>query len=211
VFKDFIQNSVEWNGWGWNSLTISFFATLMFTIIQALGLSKQFYTIYRSASGVSVSAPFFAYFFYAMVSCFFYGIFSQSIALVCNGTLGIFYFLVLFGLWKYKGFTKIEMTLLFLFSLMVVFMIIFPWKDTLFLIFTAGGLVPMANQPIVMWRNKNAGVLDLGFVVVFSASVLFWLIYGLAIKNLALMIINPIALIIMFITILLWLKYKPAH
>ncbi len=203
-----VQGTVEWQNWGWNALTISFIATVAFTLFQGWGLWKQDQTIRESRSGESVSVLFFSYFGCVFFSFLCYGFIIKSVAAAFNGLLGFLHVLVLVSLWRFKGFTPIEKLLAAAFPLAIVAMVTVPWKNALLLLLMGGSLLPMAHQPWEMWRNKSAGAVDIRFIAIFMASTVFWTIYGFAIDNWVLEIINPSALTILVITSFFWFKYR---
>jgi len=40
-----IEHTIEWQSWGWNAVTVSFLATVAFTVFQSWGLWQQHATI----------------------------------------------------------------------------------------------------------------------------------------------------------------------
>ena len=208
VLRHWMQDTVEWQNWGWNALTVSFIATVAFTVFQGWGVWKQNETIRMRRSGESVSVLLFAYFSCVFFSFLYYGFIVRSIAAACNGLLGFLHVLVLASLWRFKGFTSTEKVVVAALPLMIVAMATVPWKNTLLLLIMAGSLLPLAQQPIEMWRNKSAGAVDMRFVSIFMASTIFWTIYAFAIDNWVLKVINPSALAILVVTSSLWYRYR---
>jgi uncharacterized protein with PQ loop repeat len=207
--QSWLRTTVEWHSWGYNALTISFIATVAFTLFQAWGLWKQIGTMRVRRSGESISLLLFSYLGCVFFSMLYYGLLVRSIAAVFNGLLGFLHVVVVVLLWRYKRIARAEMMLAATFPLMIVAMVVVPWRDTLLLVVMAISLVPMAHQPLEMWRNRSAGAVDLRYVAIFMASAGFWTIYALAIGNWVLSIINPAIAAILVITALLYVRFRP--
>lgn len=64
--------------------------------------------------------------------------------------------------------------------------------------FLAGTLTTVSFVPQVAkaWRTKSTGDLSLAMLVTFTAGVLFWLIYGLALESLPMVLTNAVTLIL---------------
>ena len=199
---------IEWQSWGWNAITVSFVATAAFTVFQSWGLWKQDETVRTRQSGASIAVLPFAYIGCVFLAFSYYGIAIGSAAATFNGLLGLLHVRVLASLWRFKRFTRAETILVAGFPLMIVAMIVVPSRGTLLLVLMGGSLVPMAQQPLEMWRARSAGAVDIRYVAIFMTSSAFWTIYALAIGNRVLAIINPSAFAILATTAVLWVRYS---
>ncbi|TAL49437.1 hypothetical protein EPN83_00825 [Patescibacteria group bacterium] len=208
MIEQWLRESVEWRNWDLNVVTISFIATVFFTILSGWSLVKQKNTIQQMESGKAVSVPLFSYLCSLFFTFLYYGIVTNSIAPVINGLLGILYLQVLFGLWRHKGFSKNERRLVKILPLIPLGMIILPWKDTLMTAAFAGGLLAVAHQLYELWQARDPGAVDINYVSVFFVSTLFWTIYAYAAGNVPLQIINPPTLVVLTAIILLWFRYR---
>ena len=206
-FIHFFKNSVEWQGWGYNALTISFIATAVFTVLEGWGFWMQNLSIWRSKSGASISVSLFIYFCCLFITVIAYGFYIKSIAAIFNGMLGFLHVPILFGLWKYKGFTKLETGALCIFPLMVPAMISLPWKDLMMISLLFGTIVPLLMQLYEMWRAKSAGVLNARFIGILIISTAFWVIYAFAIENWVMEVIYPLTLVILILIFALRFRY----
>ena len=203
----FFKNTVEWQGWGYNALTISFIATAVFTVLEGWGFWMQNRSIWRNKSGESISVSLFIYFGCLFIAVIAYGYYIRSIAAIFNGMLGFMHLPILFGLWKYKGFTKLEKGALYVFPLMIPAMIFFPWKDLLMISLLFGTIIPLAMQLYEMWRAKSAGVINARFIGILIISTAFWVIYAFAIRNWVMEVIYPLTLVILILIFVLRFHY----
>lgn len=203
-----LQNTLEWRGWGLNLLTIGAIASCFFTILQGIGIWKQNLRVRCQKSGESVSVIFFSYSLFYFFAFMAYGIFKQSIAMTFNGTLGFVSIPILAALWRYKRFTKIELASFAVFPLMIPAMILMEEeRDILLLIFLIGVLFSIARQAYEAWESADTSTIDPVFIAIFMATNAFWLLYAIAIDNLALIIFNPISFVLfLFIFLMYWKK-----
>jgi len=203
----FFKNTVEWQGWGYNALTFSFIATAVFTVLEGWGFWMQSLSIWRNKSGESISVSLFIYFGCLFITVIVYGYYIKSIAAIFNGILGFLHLPILFGLWKYKGFTKLEKGALYICPLMIPAMIFLPWKDLLMISLLLGTIVPLVMQLHEMWRAKSAGVVDARFIGILIISTAFWVVYAFAIQNWVMEVIYPLTLVILILILVLRFRY----
>lgn len=149
----------------------------------------------------------FIYFGCLFITVIAYGYYIKSIAAIFNGMLGFMHLPILFGLWKYKGFTKLETGALCVFPLMIPAMIFLPWKDLLMISLLFGTIIPLAMQLYEMWRAKSAGVINARFIGILIISTAFWVIYAFAIENWVMEVIYPLTLVILILIFVLRFHY----
>jgi len=205
---EILRSTVEWQSLGYNALTITFLATLITTSLGGWGYIRQARAVWKKKSGESVSVTLFSYFGAFFLAFLVYGIATRRIAVAFNGLLGFFHVPILWGLWKFKGFSRAEKVLFWMFLGMIPAMAFLPRKDLMLMVFMFGTLIPVAKQPYEMWQAKSAGVMDIGFVAVFLFSTFFWTIYAFAVRDWVMEIVNPIALVIVLAIAALWFKYS---
>jgi len=164
-------------------------------------------SIWRNKSGESISVSLFVYFGCLFITVIAYGYYIKSIAAIFNGMLGFLHLPILFGLWKYKGFTKLEKGAFYVFPLMIPSMIFLPWKDLLMISLLFGTIVPLVMQLHEMWRAKSAGVVDPRFIGILIISTAFWVVYAFAIRNWVMEVIYPLTLVILILIFLLRFRY----
>ena len=83
------RNSIEWQGWGYNALTISFIGTVIFIVLEGWGLRIKNRSIWRNKSGESISVILFIYLGCLFITVSIYGCCIKSIAAIFNGPAGI--------------------------------------------------------------------------------------------------------------------------
>ncbi|PKM91493.1 hypothetical protein CVU82_02760 [Candidatus Falkowbacteria bacterium HGW-Falkowbacteria-1] len=198
---------VEIQNWGFNSLTISSLMTMVFTIFQAYGFTKQGQKIWRRRSAKSLSAPFFFLFFFYFIAFIFYGLSKNSLAMVFNGLLFIPCIPVVMGIIKFKGLSLLDF-LSFIFAAAIVpIMIVTNQKDIFVFILLVISLTTLATQPLTMIREGSRGSVEIKFVVVFLLTGVFWFVYALSINNWPLQIFNFVAVILYCLILFLYRKY----
>ncbi|MEI6378907.1 MAG: SemiSWEET family transporter [Candidatus Falkowbacteria bacterium] len=198
----------EIQSFGFNTLTVIFFITILFTVLQGYALYKQNKKVLKTKSGKSVSFIFFAYFGFSALAVSIYGLYKCSLALAINGLLGFLSLAIVFNLLRFKPLGTREKILGLGSVIVIVLVIIIPQKDILFLFF---GLVISATllmQILEVWNNKSSGSVDpkQAFFSIFSST--FWLIYAIITSNLAFTIVSAVAVLMWAAMIILYLVFK---
>lgn len=210
ILSQIIGSTVEFQGWGFNALTISFCVSLVLTAIAGWGLLQQNKTIWQDKTARAVSVIWLSYYCVLQLVIFVYGFVIHSAALAVNGLLALLYIPILVGLWKFKGFTNVEKFSVTAFIAALAAMVLLPYKPAFFFAFAVGGLVSAITQPIEMWRKKSAEGLDIRLIGTILLGNVVWLVYGLAVQDIVLISINLIAFFIFGTTTLLWWQYREA-
>lgn len=207
---EFIRDTIEYQNFGFNTITFSFFGTFFFSILQAWSLLKQNTKIKKKKSGQSLSITFFTYsccYFFAFLV---YGILNRSIGMIVNGLLGFCYIPILFNLHRFKGFFNINWIFLGLFSLMIptVYLLKGELRNVFVLIGLFGLGIPLILQIREMYKQKSTGSVEPRFLIVFGFSSIFWFIYGLVINNWIFIVFNPFSILLLGIAFGLYVKYR---
>ena len=205
---EFFHQTIEYQRWGFNMLTVSSLATIFFTTVLGWAFWKQDQTVRERHSGKSVSALWHTYYAFLSLSTLIYGFHVTSIALIYNGLLCIPRFSIILGLRRYKGFALTEKISLAGFAVLPIAMYILPWKDPVFLVIAFGSIIAYAFQPWEIWKNKSAGDVDIRLIITYFIATLFWVIYSYIANIWSLMIINRIMLVLVGLTIVLWFRYR---
>ncbi len=198
----------EISGFGINMLTLSFAATMAFTILQAIAFLKQNQRIIKTKSGQSVSFSFYSFFGFSALAVTVFGLTNQSLALSINGLLGIISLIIAVNLLRFKKLTKKEKIVGGLSVLALPVMIFSPNRDVIFL---ALGLIigiTVGIQIIEIWKNKSSGSYHSAQVFVSIASCSFWLIYSIIMKIWAMEITNSLFLLLWFVLLFSYFKFK---
>jgi uncharacterized protein with PQ loop repeat len=204
-----LKEAVEYVNWGWNALTISAMATFFFSVLQGWGMLKQSQMIGKKTKGESVSVVLYSYWFFYFVSFSIYGANQRSLAMLANSFLWVPCLLVLCRLMKFKKIKKIEELTFLFFCFMPMAMNLYPDKDRLFMVYLFGILIFMSFQPFEIWQKKDGGAVSPQLLATFFATGVFWFIYACYIGNWPLIIFNPLACLLIYVTFVLWRKYKP--
>lgn len=199
---------LEYQNWGLNALTVSFFLSLFVTAVSGWGLIQQNRTLWKLRTAEGVAVPWMAYYGILYVAIFIYGLSLASLALILNGLLAMFYAPILAGLKRFKGFTGRDTVLITGFLAAILAMIVLPYKPTFFFAFAIGGLISAALQPLEMIRKKSAEGLSIRLIgtILFGNAV--WFGYGLAAGDWVLIAVNAIAFAIFGTTAGLWWRYR---
>jgi uncharacterized protein with PQ loop repeat len=210
----FLINSREYQAWGYNGLTFGFLATVIFTILQAYGLTMQGKIIWDEGKAESLSGLFFAYSLFYFFTALIYGICSNSLALVLNGLLGFFCLPIVLGIYKFEYSSGLEKICAGLCCLMLPAMY---WiedlnnKDWFFLVLLFGILAFMLLQIKKMYDAKQRGALKLLYLIIFILTAMFWLYYSIEIGNQPIQIFSVLALILYCPIIWMYIKFKPVN
>jgi MtN3 and saliva related transmembrane protein len=73
-------------------------------------------------------------------------------------------------------------------------------------ILTMFGFLP---QVIKMQRTKSVGDISLWAVLQFVVGIILWLLYGIHLKDPAIILGNSVTLVILFVALALFVKYSP--
>lgn len=198
----------EIQNFGFNSLTLSFIATLFFTFFQAFALIMQNKKIIKNKSGESVSFVFFSYYGFSALAVIIYGFYKSSLALTINGLLGFIALTIAFNLLKFKKIELREKIIGIISVSILPLIILIPQKDSLFLIF---GLIvqwSLLTQVIELFKNKNTGSVHPAQGIVSLFSQTFWLIYSLLFNIWPMIIINTIGLSLWVILLIEYFYFK---
>ncbi len=193
----------------WSAETVSFYGTIFLTLVMTWGLWQQNKAIWQNRSGKSIPVAMFSFSMFTNITVIVYGLSLKNLALLVNGfCFTIVRVFILVGLWKFKGFTKMEKFLTVGLLCVVAADIVLPHKDWFFLGFSLVGMAAALMQPIEIYKNKSAGVVSVRLLAVALLNTIFWLIYAFAIDNWVLEIINPYYLIVGIATLAFWWKYR---
>lgn len=205
-----IRETIEYQNWGWNMATVSFFATVFFTLWQGRSLFQQNSTIHNKRSGEALSVSFFAYSGSYFFSFLVYGLTKDSIAMTFNGLLGIPYIPILMGLYQYKGFTIKDWTVVLIFPLMIPTVLLL--EESIRDIFILCGLffilVPLIGQTWGMYKTKSVGAVEPKFLKAFMAAGVFWFAYGLSGGGWIFVVFNPISFVVLGTALFLYHRYN---
>lgn len=174
---ELIQKTIEYREFGLNALTTSAVATILFTFLQAYGICKQAKEIKEKKSGEAITSIFFFYNFFYFFIFFVFGIIENSLAIIINGTLCFFYLPILFGLKKYKKFSKLDIILIFLMLIASSSIFFYPHKEQILFAFSFISLFVIIKQFREFIRERSLGAFSLKYLQMFFITSIFWCIY----------------------------------
>ena len=114
-----MKNFVEIQNFGFNSITITALMTMIFTILQGVGITQQGKKIWQEKSARSLSPELFFLLLFYFLSFFFYGWSKDSLAMCFNSLLGLLYIPIIVGIYKFQTLSLIKKIIFFLTSLIV--------------------------------------------------------------------------------------------
>ncbi|MEN9647440.1 MAG: hypothetical protein RLY57_244 [Candidatus Parcubacteria bacterium] len=187
---------VELAGFGLNMLTVAFIATIVFSLIQLWGLEMQARTIRKLESIESLSVPCFVYFLFHFVCFVVYGFRAERLGpVICGLILGFMHLRVLDVAIDYKA--RVSQYLIpAVVGVALVFLALpILWAQTLMSILYCVGAAFIVQVPIEMIRTQKQGVVSIRWILTMGASIFFWWVYGLVMKDVVLWVTCLISLI----------------
>ncbi|PIZ98397.1 MAG: hypothetical protein COX77_04590 [Candidatus Komeilibacteria bacterium CG_4_10_14_0_2_um_filter_37_10] len=203
-----MKNFVEIQNFGFNSITITALMTMIFTILQGVGITQQGKKIWQEKSARSLSPELFFLLLFYFLSFFFYGWSKDSLAMCFNSLLGLLYIPIIVGIYKFQTLSLIKKIIFFLTSLIVPMMIILQEKDIFLLVLLLISLLVLITQPLAMLKEKSRGSVDLNYILIFFVTSVFWLVYSMIINNWPLEIFNSLAIIVYLWILWLYHQYQ---
>ena len=204
----FVLSSAEVKNFGTNWATFWMLGANFFTFMQAWSTWKQIDTIRSAEKAEGISLYFFAFLAGYCFSFIYYGWVHGGLTMVFNGLLGFMFVVVVFYIVRHRGVTKKELLTLLGVPLMLPIMVLAPQKEIVLFVYLFGIFVFLLDVPLSIKRGKAVGQVDIRFTYVFLCVGTFWFAYALSIKDVPLMIFNPLALLVYIWTIMLYRKYR---
>lgn len=204
----FLLRSPEVRDWhSGTALTVIINLLTAFQVWTLLAQTRKVY-VDRSTLGLSViTLAFYAFYFAAFLV---YGVSKNSLNMVISGSQFVIYIPLVLGLWKHGSSAErkqLKISLPF-FALIPLVMILTPWKEALVLCLFAGILVSIWLMYRELKNISGVGSVVIKFQCAFLVNAVFWFMYGVSITDWPLIIFNPIAAVLLTMTILLYFKKK---
>src|SRR3989339_375915 len=140
-------------------------------------------------------------------SYFVYGIFTKEAAIIINGLASLFVVPIVVGLWRFKGFSKIDFFVFLLCVLGFVVMLIFPFKKIMFLLFSFGSILALIAQLVEMHKTKAVGVIEIKLIRVYLVSTAVFVVYSIFVNDWPLLIISVLSFILLVIILLSYYRF----
>lgn len=168
----------------------------------------QIRNLWSTRSGASVSFSYFAFCVTLFCSFLMYGFEKNSLALIIQPLFRIpFCAIIVMQLIACKRISKAEWFVLCACAGTVIWMCNIDHQGILFryLNFITAGFI--LRQAYEIWINRSRGKVTLYFLVVFTASVFFWTVYGLLIDDWNIWFVCLIHTICYSLTVYLWYRF----
>lgn len=194
----------------WNAEMIGVWGIYAFTAVEAVVLRNQILKIWRERSGASIPVGNTMFVVALCCSAVIYGLTHNRPPIAINGfVVGLGFGIIAVGLWCFKGFQRWEWWFGGLLVLSLFGMLLTGHHDRWYCGYSILSAATLILQPWEIWHNKSTGVVNIGLLLAFEASNIFWLIYGYTVRDWVLMLTSPIFTVIISFTILLWWIYRP--
>ena len=200
---------------GWNNLgiTIGFVGTIFFSFFEGFGLASQGWKLWSepekkgaalSVKWMSVSAALF-------IAIFFYGESANQFSSAVNGLFLVpLYCPILFGLYRFKGFSEEDWNIIEWLLAALVIDCCFPFatvRTTIFMVVNVMNVWMMLDEPKEMNRLQSTGVVDPKMLMIFVTSSSFWIVYAAALGDWVLTLIAASSLAAIGYTMATWWKW----
>lgn len=207
IFEDFI----EIKNFGNNIMTASFVLTIILSIIQSYGISKQGKRISKHKSARAISVFFFAAQSIYSLGYIVYGINKNSLALIINGLLFIFFFRIVFQILtlssKKNNYFNTDNIMTSLFLVLAPLLLLITNKDVMLLILFIISTISSIPQIYLLYRLNDYSDIEPKFIFALLISSAIWLIYGIIIRG-DVLILSSIPTIISLIVFLAVYYYR---
>jgi len=210
-FYNILNDFIEIKNFGNNIMTVSFVLTIILSIIQSYGISKQGKRISKHKSARAISVFFFAAQSIYSLGYVVYGISKNSLALIINGLLFIFFFRIVFQIlalsFKKHNYFNTENIMTSLLLVLAPLLLLITNKDIMLLILFIISTISSVPQIYSLYKLKDYSDIEPKFLVSILVSSAIWLIYGITINGHAL-ILSSIPTIISIIVFLAVYYYR---
>jgi uncharacterized protein with PQ loop repeat len=199
---------IEISSWGWNLKTFSFLSIIATTLLSIYGHISQIKTIIKKNSGKSIPLAMHAFFVVFNISFLIYGFRLNSLTIIVESVLGIFYLTIYILAGSKNDSTGMKMWHFgFIIAIPAIIITAHPERvmNCLF-IFACACLL---QSPIEIVRRQNSGAVNPRSALVFLVNGSFWSIYAICFKNRTILYANVFAIIVMTTTLIFWVKYDP--
>lgn len=177
---------------------------------QIIGTWKQSALVWRNRSIEGVSITTMTYYGFYFLAFLFYGIDRGSLNMAIGGFQFLLYVPIILGAWKFGNANDRKLVLVrsLQCALIPIIMIIVPWKNAYLLLL----LFLILWTMVLMYRElrdaHGVGSFEASFAWAFLLAAIFWFAYAIILRDVALMIFNPLAGLILIATLHLYYKKK---
>lgn len=200
----------EWVRFDWAPEAISFYGIAFFILFGSVALFIQGRKIWKHESGLSVSTTWTFNFFFFFVASVIIGVERQNALLSAQGIFRVvFYLPIIWGLSRFKGFTRQEVVLARTLFLMIFIMIEYPRTgEMIYATINLFGVLGVFAQGLLIRKEKSAGVVSAILLFAYAANATLWVWYMHAINDQFLFLNSTLFLLAYVYTITTWLKFR---
>lgn len=199
----------EWLYFGWTPEEISSSGIIFFIFFGSVALGIQGWKIWKNKSGLSVSVAWTFIFFFMFLTYPIYGVEKDNSLLTWQGVFRILFYLpILFGLYRFKGFTKKELIFARILFLMIFIMVEYPSTgEAVYTGLNFLGVFGVFMQGWAMQKTNKTGTVSLTLLIAYSlnAGLWTWNTYG---NDFVLFWTSALFLFAYAYTITIWTKIR---
>ncbi len=200
----------EWLNLDWTPETISSYGIIFFIAFGSVALGIQGWKIWKNKSGASVSVPWTFIFFSMFAAYPILGVERHNSLMIWQGALRIaFYVPILYGLYKFEGFTRKERGLARMLFLTVFLMIEYPSAgEFIYGIINILGVFGVFAQGRLIQKEKKTGVVSAVLLFAYATNASLWVWYMYEVKYLLLFLNAALFVPAYVYTIAIWAKFR---
>jgi uncharacterized protein with PQ loop repeat len=171
---------IEFVDFGFNPGTIGFIGAITLAILGGVGQYHQLMKIRKGETGKGVSTLWTLSFAAMFSGIMLYSIEKRSLGLLFTCLVRVsLYAPILWSLWKYNhGFSRLERFLGIAYFGALIITAMQSHRFEMFIVFNWVGIATTLTQPLKWFREKAVGVFSVRMLVMYTLSVVFWLVYN---------------------------------
>lgn len=199
-----------WFKYEWAPETVSFYGIVFFIFFGSVALFFQGREIWKTRTALSISAVWTFIFFFMFLTYPVIGVQRQNALLVTQGVCRIaFYIPILWGLWKFRGFTRGEIILARLLFLSAFLMVEYPSTgEVIYTLVNFLGVFGVAAQGVLLKKEGRTGVVSPVLLAAYITNSTLWTWYTYEIKDPFLFANSTLFLAAYVYTVFVWTKIR---
>lgn len=206
-----LSHFIEFENFGWNAITVTFFFTTFFGLYGSWGLIKQICRVQRFGLG-SVSIIWSLTFAFMFATYLPFGIVAHKGAAFLQFFFRVPFYAYLIPL-LYKangGFSRKQWLLIAALTVALLCSLVDAGK--VFVGISWFGALVAADQPWKIWSNRTnkncTAAVSIELLWAYEASIGFWFIYGLSTQDSAIVAMAIPYILVYTVGIVLYYKYR---
>ena len=191
-----------------NAEFIGFVGTLFFTLWVTWAAMRQIALIWKNERVQSLSLDFAWYSLMYFTVRLAYGLDKALLPVVIHAAIRLLVVVpFVISIFKFHAYSRWDWIRFCSIMAILPIALLQPDLDTPFLVLSLVGVSIFFHQPYSIFRNRNAGIVEIRVYIVSTLNVTFWIIYSLAVNDLNILVPSIIGWVGNAITIGLILKY----